>query len=120
MKLKRNSKISKEKGLLFMNIFQALILGAVQALTEFLPISSSAHLQIIPQLLNWTNIPESYDIALHFGTLLAIGIFFCKDWINLIKAGINNLFGKVTKTRQVILVHSVSDITRWCNRVYSR
>ena len=58
-----------------MTILQALILGIVQGLTELLPISSSAHLTLIPIIFNW-NIPESFDVALHFGTLLAIGIFF--------------------------------------------
>lgn len=67
-----------------MEIYQAIILGVVQGLTEFLPISSSAHLTIIPWIFNW-NIPESFDVALHFGTLLAIAIYFLKDWIELIK-----------------------------------
>lgn len=69
-----------------MEIYQALILGIVQGLTELLPISSSAHLTIIPWIFNW-NIPASFDVALHFGTLLAIVIFFFKDWIELIKGG---------------------------------
>ena len=69
-----------------MQIYQSLILGIVQGLTELLPISSSAHLTIIPWIFNW-NIPEWFDVALHFGTLLAIGIFFFKDWIELIKGG---------------------------------
>lgn len=69
-----------------MEIYQALILGIVQGITELLPISSSAHLTIIPWIFNW-NVPESFDVALHFGTLLAIGIFFFKDWIELIKGG---------------------------------
>ena len=67
-----------------MNIFQAIFLGAVQGLTELLPISSSAHLNILPWLFNWQDVPESFDVALHAGTLLAIGIFFFKDWINLL------------------------------------
>lgn len=67
-----------------MNIIQAIILGAVQGLTELLPISSSAHLNILPWFFNWENIPDSFDVALHAGTLLAIGIFFFKDWINLL------------------------------------
>ena len=66
-----------------MTIFQALFLGAIQGLTELLPISSSAHLNILPWLFNWKNIPASFDVALHAGTLLAIGIFFFKDFINL-------------------------------------
>lgn len=69
-----------------MTIIQAIILGAVQGLTELLPISSSAHLFLIPWAWNW-DIPEYFDVALHFGTLLAIGIFFFKDWINLIVGG---------------------------------
>lgn len=69
-----------------MEIYQALILGIVQGLTELLPISSSAHLTIIPWIFNW-NIPEYFDVALHFGTLLAIVIYFFKDWLELIKGG---------------------------------
>ncbi len=69
-----------------MQIYQSIILGVVQGLTELLPISSSAHLFLIPWFFNW-QIPESFDVALHFGTLLAIGIFFFNDWIKLIKGG---------------------------------
>ena len=76
-----------------MEIYQAIILGIVQGLTELLPVSSSAHLTIIPWIFNW-NIPESFDVALHFGTLLAIGLFFFKDWISLIKGGYNYVVKK--------------------------
>ncbi len=76
-----------------MTIFQSIVLGLIQGLTELLPISSSAHLNLIPWILTW-NIPESFDVALHFGTLLAIGIFFFMDWINLIKCGVNQIVGK--------------------------
>ena len=69
-----------------MEIYQALILGIVQGLTELLPISSSAHLTIIPWIFNW-NIPVAFDVALHFGTLLAIVLYFFKDWMELIKGG---------------------------------
>ena len=65
-------------------MIQALVLGVVQGLTELLPISSSAHLTIIPWLFNWS-VPEYFDVALHFGTLLAILLFFWKDWVKLIK-----------------------------------
>lgn len=74
-------------------VLQALILGIVQGLTELLPISSSAHLNLIPWIFNW-NIPESFDVALHFGTLLAIVLFFYKDWIKLIKGGYNQVIKK--------------------------
>lgn len=74
-----------------MLILQAIILGIVQGITEFFPISSSAHLIIIPWLFNW-NDPAltslSFDVALHIGTLLAILVFFANDWIRLIKAGV--------------------------------
>lgn len=74
-------------------VIQALILGIVQGLTELLPISSSAHLNLIPWAFNW-NMPESFDVALHFGTLLAIVLFFYKDWIELIKGGYKQVVKK--------------------------
>lgn len=83
-----------------MSIIQALILGVIQGLTELLPISSSAHLTIIPWMFGWTNSEifkldfEAFDVALHFGTLLAIAIFFAKDWIALIKGGYKQVVKK--------------------------
>ena len=81
-----------------MEIYQAIILGIVQGLTELLPISSSAHLNLIPIIFNW-NVPESFDVALHFWTLLAIGIFFFKDWIELIIGGFKKVFKKEDSTQ---------------------
>lgn len=76
-----------------MTILQAIILGVVQGLTELLPISSSAHLFLVPWFLNW-EMPEAFDVALHFGTLLAIGLFFFQDWIRLIKGGYEQVVKK--------------------------
>ena len=85
-----------------MTFFQAIILGIVQGVTELLPISSSAHLNIIPWVCEW-NITESFDVALHFGTLIAIVYFFYKDWIELIKAGLQIIFGDVSKKSSSML-----------------
>lgn len=75
-----------------MSIFQAIILGIVQGIGEFLPISSSAHLILVRFLFNFPTLDESFeaafDVALHFGTLLAVIFVFWKDWINLIYAGV--------------------------------
>jgi undecaprenyl-diphosphatase len=61
--------------------FQAIILGAVQGLAEFLPISSSAHLVLVPWLLRWNDPGLAFDVALHLGTLLALLIYYRKEWI---------------------------------------
>ncbi len=66
-------------------IFQSFILGIVQGLTEFLPISSSGHLVIIPWLFHWQDLGLSFDMALHLGTLVAIVLYFWRDWVNLFK-----------------------------------
>ena len=63
-----------------MEILHSLILGVVQGLTELLPVSSSAHLNLFPWVFGWSDISESFDVALHIGTLLAIIIFFYKDY----------------------------------------
>lgn len=76
------------------DIIHALILGIVQGLTEFLPISSSAHLNVFPWIFGWEEISESFDLALHLGTLVAICIFFFKDWINLIRGGMRKVLKK--------------------------
>ena len=70
-----------------MEIIHSLILGIIQGLTELLPVSSSAHLNLFPWIFGWDEISDSFDVALHIGTLLAIVIFFYKDWIKLFKCG---------------------------------
>lgn len=70
-----------------MGAFQSIILGIVQGLTEFLPVSSSAHLNLFPWIFNWPEMGDSFDLALHVGTLLAVILFFYKDWVKLIKGG---------------------------------
>ena len=74
-----------------MLILKAILLGLIQGLTEFIPISSSAHLVIVPWLLMW-NDPAleslTFDVALHLGTLVALLAFFAKDWVRLVRAGV--------------------------------
>lgn len=74
-----------------MPLWQAAILGMVQGLAEFLPISSSAHLILVPWLFGWDDPGLAFDVALHWGTLLAVLLVFWKDWIRLITAGLHSL-----------------------------
>jgi len=76
-------------------VLHALILGIVQGLGEFLPISSSAHLVLIPWLFGWTDsaltnaeAALTFDVSLHMGTLLAVVLYFWKDWVRLVKAAL--------------------------------
>ena len=71
-----------------MTIFQAIVLGLIQGLTEFLPISSSAHLALAPFLFGWKDPGLAFDVALHFGTLIAVLWFFRKEWGQLISAAV--------------------------------
>jgi undecaprenyl-diphosphatase UppP len=69
-----------------MTVFQAIVLGIVQGLSEFLPISSSAHLRLTPWLLGWPEPGLAFDVALHVGTLIALVWFFWQEWVTLFKA----------------------------------
>ena len=88
-------------------VLQALILGIVQGLTELLPVSSSAHLNLFPWVFGWGEISASFDVALHIGTLFAIVIFFFKDWLNLIKGGYNQVVKKEKSTEGKIFWYIV-------------
>ena len=71
-------------------IIQALIMGIVQGLTEFLPISSSGHLIIVPFLFGWTDpfiTSLAFSVMLHIGTLAALLVYFRADWVRLVPAG---------------------------------
>src|ERR1019366_3960049 len=71
-----------------MSLIEAIILGIVQGLTEFLPISSTAHLILIPWLFGWKDPGLAFDVALHVGTLAAILIYFFRDWVQVIAQGL--------------------------------
>jgi undecaprenyl-diphosphatase len=68
-----------------MTNFHAFLYGAVQGLTEYLPVSSSAHLILLPKFLGTGDPGLAFDVFLHFGTLLSTLVFFRKDWIKLIQ-----------------------------------
>ncbi|MDF1497868.1 MAG: undecaprenyl-diphosphate phosphatase [Patescibacteria group bacterium] len=68
-----------------MEIIQAIILGVIQGVAEFLPISSSGHLILIPNFFNWSDQGLAFDVALHWGTLFAILVYFYNDWIGIIR-----------------------------------
>lgn len=70
-----------------MPLLHAIILGIIQGLTEFLPVSSSAHLALIPWLLGWNDQGLSFDIALHVGTVLAVIVYFFRDWVQILAEG---------------------------------
>src|SRR5450432_4350551 len=67
-----------------MSIIEAIVLGLVQGLTEFIPVSSTAHLEIVPVLLGWGDPGAAFSAVIQFGTLLAALIYFAKDIIRLI------------------------------------
>jgi undecaprenyl-diphosphatase len=71
-----------------MPIFQVIVLGIVQGLTEFLPISSTAHLALIPWLFGWKDQGLGFDIALHVGTLVAVLLYFFRDWVQILAQGL--------------------------------
>jgi undecaprenyl-diphosphatase len=71
-----------------MTVFQSIVLGLVQGLTEFLPISSSAHLVLFPWLFGWPDPGLAFDVFLHAGTLAALLAYFFADWTRLLQAGI--------------------------------
>src|SRR5438105_15765330 len=70
---------------------QAVVLGVVQGLTEFLPISSSGHLILVPWLLGWPPHSLSFDAALHLGTAAALIVYFWRDWLDLIRGFVGGL-----------------------------
>jgi undecaprenyl-diphosphatase len=72
-----------------MTEFQALVLGLIQGLSEFLPISSSAHLALTPWFLGWESGGLAFDVALHIGTLVAVAWYFRREWVALAKSAVS-------------------------------
>lgn len=72
-----------------MEIIQTIFIGAIQGISEFLPISSSGHLVLVPYFFGWQYQGLSFDVALHFGTAIAIIIYFWNDWIGIIRSAVS-------------------------------
>ena len=82
-----------------MPILQVIVLGVVQGLTEFLPVSSTAHLYLTSWLLGWRIEGLNFDIMLHLGTLLAIFLYFCRDWVQIVGQGFGIQVGHDSELR---------------------
>lgn len=83
-----------------MTLTQAVILGLLQGFSELLPISSSAHLALAPYFFNFRDPGLAFDVALHFGTLMALVWYFRREWIEMIASTAN-----IVRTRRVTTVH---------------
>jgi len=68
-----------------LDLLQSIILGAIQGITEFFPVSSTAHLVLLPWFFSWTDQGLPFNVALHMGSLIAIIYYFWRDWILIIK-----------------------------------
>ncbi|MBI5629400.1 MAG: undecaprenyl-diphosphate phosphatase [Elusimicrobia bacterium] len=86
-----------------MSYWQALVYGMLQGATEFLPVSSSAHLALLPWLLGWRDPGLSFDVALHMGTLAALMAYFRHDWVCM-ASGVFSRDGGVARRNFVLLV----------------
>ncbi len=96
-----------------MSILQVIILAVVQGLTEFLPISSSAHLALAPWLFGWEDPGLAFDIALHLGTLAAVLIYFFKDWVQVIAQGLGLRYAgdaELAKNRSLLWMLAVGSL----------
>ena len=80
---------------------QAIVLGIVQGLTEFLPVSSSAHLILVPWLLRWRDPGLAFDVVLHLGTLLALLTYYWRDWVDM---GMSLIDGRQMPRRLLFLL----------------
>jgi undecaprenyl-diphosphatase len=76
---------------LFMNLFQAIVLGVIQGLTEFLPISSTAHLRVVPALLGWDDPGAGFSAVIQIGTVIAVFAYFWSDLMRLVPATLHSM-----------------------------
>ena len=86
-----------------MDFFQLLVLALVQGITEFLPISSSAHLILVPVVFDWKDQGLGIDVAVHIGTLLAVILYFRQDVGRLVRGALDALRGRITEDARLSL-----------------
>jgi undecaprenyl-diphosphatase len=91
-----------------MGPFEAIVRGTIQGITEFLPISSTAHLYLVPWLIGWEDHGLAFDTALHLGTLISLVWFFRADWIAFAWSGLNVLRGKRTGSRERLFLYIIA------------
>ena len=89
-----------------MSVFEALVLGTVQGLTEFLPISSSGHLVIIPELAGWEQPGLVFDVLLHVASLLALVFYFAGDLIDLFRG----VLAGDERSRRLLLLLAIASV----------
>ncbi len=94
-----------------MSWLQIVVLAIVQGLTEFLPISSSGHLVLVPSVFGWRDQGLAFDVAVHFGSLLAVCLFFKNDLVAMLRGGYQLLgFKNKTPESQLALVLGIGTI----------
>lgn len=89
-----------------MTTLQIVVLAIVQGLTEFLPISSSGHLVLVPYLVEWQDQGLAFDVAVHFGSLIAVCLFFREDIAGLLRGAVQILGGDL-KTPQATMTLAI-------------
>lgn len=87
-----------------MTTLQIVVLAIVQGLTEFLPISSSGHLVLVPYLVAWTDQGLAFDVAVHFGSLVAVCVFFREDILGLLRGGMRILGGDIDSPQSYMAI----------------
>ena len=96
-----------------MPLLQVIVLAVVQGITEFVPISSTAHLYLTSWLLGWHTEALDFDIALHIGTLLAILLYFLRDWLQIVAQGFGMRYGRdeeLTRNRTMLWLLAIATI----------
>ena len=92
-----------------MTLLQVIVLAIVQGVTEFLPISSTAHLVLVPWLFGWTDPGLTFDVALHAGTLVAVLAYFARDWLAMLASLLKGEEPKAVPTWNAVCLADFGD-----------